>query len=231
MPSPVVPDEFKELIPSSTSGACERFVNALILFPLRFWQFINWFLDSSGNVSEAAIKTITPTGGLFFSASPNAPTGYLLCDGAAVSRTTYDDLFTEIGTTWGAGDGSTTFNVPDFRARFPVGVGSTTDGTYALADVGGAKDVVLAADHIGPHIHPFWTVGGTGGVQVYAEKSKRGTNFDPFAAGSGAEFAETLENRPNGPGATPSSDTDAPDPADAHENRPPFAACYIYIKD
>lgn len=48
----------------------------------------------------------------------NAPAGWLVCDGQAVSRTTYADLFAAIGTTWGAGDGSTTFNVPPLIARF-----------------------------------------------------------------------------------------------------------------
>lgn len=56
-----------------------------------------------------------------------APSGYLLCDGSAVSRTTYADLFAAIGTRWGAGDGSTTFNVPDMRSRVPMGaLGGTT---------------------------------------------------------------------------------------------------------
>jgi microcystin-dependent protein len=50
-----------------------------------------------------------------------APTGWLLCDGSAVSRTTYADLFTLIGITYGAGDGTTTFNVPNLKGRFPLG--------------------------------------------------------------------------------------------------------------
>lgn len=55
-------------------------------------------------------------------AAPNAPTGWLLCDGQAVSRTTYATLFSLIGTTYGAGDGSTTFNVPDLRGEFIRGL-------------------------------------------------------------------------------------------------------------
>jgi len=55
------------------------------------------------------------------------PTGWLLCDGSAVSRTTYSALFGVISTGWGVGDGSTTFNLPDLRGRFPVGVGTHTD--------------------------------------------------------------------------------------------------------
>jgi microcystin-dependent protein len=54
------------------------------------------------------------------------PGGWLLCDGSAVSRTTYATLFAVIGTTYGAGDGSTTFNLPDFRGIFPKGAGTTS---------------------------------------------------------------------------------------------------------
>ncbi len=53
----------------------------------------------------------------------SAPAGWLLCDGAAVSRTTYSALFAVVGTTFGSGNGSTTFNVPDLRGRVPVGAG------------------------------------------------------------------------------------------------------------
>ena len=60
----------------------------------------------------AVIKTLPP--GAVFAYSTTVPTGYLACDGAAVSRTTYAGLFDILGTAHGAGDGSTTFNVPDF---------------------------------------------------------------------------------------------------------------------
>lgn len=63
---------------------------------------------------------IVPFGG------PNPPKGWLPCDGSAVSRTIYSDLFNAIGTAWGAGDGSTTFHLPDLRGRFPRGVDEGT---------------------------------------------------------------------------------------------------------
>lgn len=53
-----------------------------------------------------------------------APDGWLICDGSQVSRTTYSDLFSVIGTTFGSGDGSTTFTLPDMRATFVRGAGS-----------------------------------------------------------------------------------------------------------
>jgi len=66
-----------------------------------------------------------PTGSLFPFAGSAAPTGYLLCDGSAVARTgTYAALFAVIGTTYGSGDGSTTFNLPDLRGRMPLGAGT-----------------------------------------------------------------------------------------------------------
>ena len=65
-------------------------------------------------------------------AMSSAPTGWLTCDGTAVSRTTYSDLFTAIGTTWGAGDGTTTFNLPDLRGAFLRGTGS--HGTSNMAN-------------------------------------------------------------------------------------------------
>ena len=70
-----------------------------------------------------------------------APDGYLLCDGSAVSRTTYADLFDVIGTTYGAGDSSTTFNVPQLQGKMPQGY----DGnTYNLAGTGGANTVTVS---------------------------------------------------------------------------------------
>lgn len=61
-------------------------------------------------------------------AGSTAPEGWLMCNGNAVSRTTYAKLFAVIGTTYGTGDGSTTFNLPNLKGRFPLGVGSIDPG-------------------------------------------------------------------------------------------------------
>ena len=77
------------------------------------------------------------TGEIKMYGGASAPAGWLLCDGSAVSRTTYASLFAVLGTSYGAGDGSTTFNLPDGRGRVPVGAGQatppiwTTGGTFA----------------------------------------------------------------------------------------------------
>ena len=77
--------------------------------------------DGSGNLSFAALPQAVPTGSVHIMATTTAPSGYLKCNGAAVSRTTYADLFAIIGTTHGEGDGSSTFNVPDLRGEFVRG--------------------------------------------------------------------------------------------------------------
>lgn len=77
------------------------------------------------------------------------PEGFLLCDGRAVSRETYGNLFYEIGTAYGAGDGSTTFNLPDMLNRVPVCDGSGLQ----LGSVGGEESHVLAGNELPGHAH------------------------------------------------------------------------------
>ena len=95
-------------------------------------------------------------------AAPTAPTGWLLCSGQAVSRTTYSTLFAAIGTAFGSGDGTTTFNVPDLRGRFPLGKddmgGSAANRvTSASADTiglgSGSESHTLTTDEIPAHTH------------------------------------------------------------------------------
>lgn len=82
-----------------------------------------------------------------------APTGYLLCDGSAINRTTYAKLFTVCGTTYGAGNGTTTFNIPDMRGNTPVGLnaGDDTFGTLGLNP--GEKKHQLSVAELAAHGH------------------------------------------------------------------------------
>ena len=102
-----------------------------------------------GGVDVGAIAA-SPVGTVIDYAGGTAPGGWLLCYGQAVSRTTYALLFTAIGTTWGVGDGVTTFNVPDLRGR----------GTYGKDDMGGS-----AANRITNTVSGVvgTTLGATGG--------------------------------------------------------------------
>jgi microcystin-dependent protein len=98
-------------------------------------------LTSDGTAWTSAPPTPIPSGSLLMWPTGSAPAGYLLCDGTAVSRTTYAALFAIIGTTYGVGNGSNTFNIPDFRGRFPLGV----SGSYGLATTGGSADAVVVS--------------------------------------------------------------------------------------
>jgi len=80
---------------------------------------------------------LTATGTIKMWGTSSIPTGWLECDGSAVSRTTYSDLFDEIGTSFGIGDGSTTFNLPDLQDNVPVG----KSGTKSLGSTGGSASV------------------------------------------------------------------------------------------
>ena len=102
-------------------------------------------------------STFLPAGSVIDFAGSTAPSGFLLCDGSAVSRTTYSALYTALGgasSPWGQGDGSTTFNVPDLRGRAIVGVGTGTGLTNrALAATGGEENHQLTIAELASHTH------------------------------------------------------------------------------
>lgn len=85
------------------------------------------------------------TGAIILFGGAAAPSGYLPCDGSAVSRSAYAGLYAALGVVWGAGDGLTTFNVPDLRGRAPIGVG--TGSGLTARDLGtnyGAEGTAVA---------------------------------------------------------------------------------------
>jgi microcystin-dependent protein len=109
------------------------------------------------------VVPFVPTGSVQMFAAAAAPLGYLLCDGAAVSRTLYADLFAVIGVTYGAGNGTTTFNLPDLRGRAPIGAGNGVGLTpRALASTGGAETVTLTTAEMPSHTHTHNANGGAG---------------------------------------------------------------------
>lgn len=120
-----------------------------------------------------------------------AKSGFLLCNGAAVSRATYAALFGQISTAYGVGNGSTTFNLPDLRGRHPMGVAASGLGAV-LGEAGGARDHT----HTGPsHTHPYTDIvqhihpavvtdpqhAHGGGAQGGAPKYQAGGDADPIA--------------------------------------------------
>lgn len=91
------------------------------------------------NEIKSTVNTNAPIGSIQIYAGSTAPNGWLICDGSAVSRTTYANLFNIIGTTYGAGDGSTTFNLPNLKGRIPVGLDNTQTEFDTLGETGGSK--------------------------------------------------------------------------------------------
>jgi len=115
------------------------------------------------------------------------PSGWLDCDGAAVSRTTYAGLFAAIGTAWGAGDGSTTFALPDLRRRTLVGAGGTA--TAALGNTvgsrGGTETHTLTTAEMPAHIHPAPVVPGNFVGSGFGSGNTRGPSGSTGSAGGG----------------------------------------------
>lgn len=125
----------------------------------------NWTVPDMSITRAMLTPALRPAiGSVEFLAGLGVPTGYLAANGQAVSRTTYALLFTTIGTTWGAGDGSTTFNVPDLRGRSPLG---TTSSPYTIGATAGALTVDTTHAHSGAaHTHPGSHSHGVGNISI-----------------------------------------------------------------
>lgn len=96
---------------------------------------------------------VGPTGAVTVFAGDAAPAGYLLCRGSAVSRTAYAALFAVIGTKYGAGDGVTTFNLPNLQGRVIVGQQPADTDFDVVGEMGGSKTHVLTTAEMPPHTH------------------------------------------------------------------------------
>lgn len=105
---------------------------------------------------EQLLKLIIPTGLITPFGGASAPDGFLLCDGAAVSRTTYADLFAVVGTNYGVGDGSSTFNLPNLKGRVPVGLDTGQTEFNTLGKSGGNKSHSHGAGSYGANAQIFW---------------------------------------------------------------------------
>lgn len=98
-------------------------------------------------------QATVPTGVIAPFAGAAAPAGWALCNGQALSRTTYAALFAALGTTYGAGDGTTTFNLPNLAQRVPAGLDAAQTEFNALGKTGGARTHTLAAAESGVRNH------------------------------------------------------------------------------
>jgi microcystin-dependent protein len=132
-------------------------------------------LSSNFSVLDEFVSMSMPLGSLLDYAGPTPPPGWLIADGRAVSRTTYSELFQVLATYWGPGDGSTTFNLPNFGGRVSVGAGALTDengtpGNYIFSSRLGVQlrqvvqanlpSINLTATSAGSHSHAGATAAG-----------------------------------------------------------------------
>lgn len=127
------------------------------------------------NLTPAGLQLVVPTGVILLYGGTTAPNGYLICDGREVSRTDYANLFAVIGTAYGEGDGTTTFNIPNFIDRYPRG----NDRGYSNQTL--------------PNITGYFQGGGLWSGQyvggVFADTGRRGDSKS-YNAGSRKEFNE-----------------------------------------
>jgi len=160
----------------------------------------NLLIDASGDVfywdgsqwtGISAPKGGLPIGSMISYVSASVPSGWLACDGSAVSRTAYAGLFAIIGTTYGVGDGATTFNLPDTRGVFLRGSGSSGFGSYATTLGSFQGDAYKSHSHsvdppntisttVGNHAHvvdPPNTATTTNGNHTHTTAGERVSNF------------------------------------------------------
>jgi microcystin-dependent protein len=111
-------------------------------------------LNEAGTLIQEYVDARMPSGVILPYPGTAAPSGWLLCNGLAYSRTTYAVLFGILGTRFGAGDGSTTFTLPDLRDRVPVGYNAVSVVFNVLGKTGGSESHLLTEDELPIHSHP-----------------------------------------------------------------------------
>lgn len=143
---------------------------------------------------QAGAKQNGMEGEICWFARITAPAGFLKANGAAVSRSTYAALFAAIGITWGAGDGSTTFNLPDLRGEFPRGLddGRGVDAGRAL----GTAQLDAMQGHIHAITNQANNLGGGGSGANVASGGTNLTTSSPLSDGTNGTPRTAAETRP-----------------------------------
>jgi len=162
---------------------------------------------------------LVPTGSLIMWASNTIPSDWKLCNGAAISRVTFATLFSLLGTTFGAGDGTTTFNLPDFRNKFPYGA-----DTVAVGGTGGSADSIVVS-----HTHTATsTVTDPGHNHTY----NQATNQSPQSGSATNVFvSNTSQNTGNAvTGITVATTNASTGSSGTNANLPPFLGINFIIK-
>lgn len=245
MASPITSSDFS---PQSMSGSvCDLFRQKLLNNDKMVLLLDYLFNDTDGSINAdfAAdlMELFQPIGTLI-----QAPvdlgldiTAWLKCEGQAVSRTTYARLFAKFGTTFGSGDGSTTFNLPDLRDKFLI----TSSGTKSPASTGGEETVVLEFDNLPDHDHltGFYSATdlGAGDVRnndmVFPSAGNQALGEDISvsylitSADAGAGTTDGVYDTMNTKSLGVFQDLlDVNSPPTGHNNIPPYMAVCTYVK-
>jgi len=205
MASPITASDF-DLV-SLSGDVCERLRKLLELNnTMKVW--FTWAFNPDGTATEEfklLFRDIaTPVGGVIWRPLPTIPEGYLQANGAAVSRTTYANLFAVYGTTFGSGDLSTTFNLPNLYAKYLMGAGAGS--SYPVGTTGGEENHTLTLSEIPAHTH------------TYSKYSPGPPAVDDPVDGSNNDGGYTVE-------ATGTAGS-----GQAHNNLPPFMAGLWLVK-
>lgn len=131
-----------------------------------------WATGDQVNAADLNLMVV-PAGAVLPYAGNSIPSNWLLCDGSAVSRTTYADLFAAIGTLYGAGDGSTTFNLPDTTAQVIAGYKAADTNFGTLGAKVGEATHLLTVNEIPPHTHDIGNTNGASGVDSQPQSSNQ----------------------------------------------------------
>lgn len=161
--------------------------------------FIEMFgIDGNGNLYAQGNKKIyhegnppppsetSPAGAITQFAGLSIPSGWLDCNGQAVSRSTYSNLYSSIGTVYGTGDGSTTFNLPDLKGRIPVGLDGTIASFNTMGKTGGEAAHTLTIDEMPAHTHQLYGDNDSGpdGGDTIATDDVPDTSLESGSCGS-----------------------------------------------
>ena len=167
------------------------------------------YVDAADAVLTAAITALLPTGSINMWSTSTAPTGYLLCNGAGISTTTYAALFAVIGYNFGGSAG--TFNLPNYIDRMPIGSGNL----YGMGNTGGSKDAVVVS-----HTHTITDAGHAHTIPISNPSAGGAAGTGVAGLGSGYQTGSNVTGISIN--STGSSGTNA--------NLPPYIGIQFIIK-